>query len=98
MEPPSLLQEQSLIPTDGPLSAQNVVKRRHIDALWMAALHRLIQLLRITDQHHGFRRLRHRQYIGERHLRSFIHEQYVDALESIRPRPQPRSAATDRRS
>jgi hypothetical protein len=31
-------------------TAQNVIERRYIGALWVAALHRLIELLRIANQ------------------------------------------------
>jgi hypothetical protein len=49
----------------------------------MAALHRLVELLRIANQHHRLRRLRHREHIGERHLRSLIDEQDVHRLKRV---------------
>ena len=96
MEPPGLFEEQALVRRDRPLAAENVIERRHIGALRVAALHRLIELLRIADQHHRLRRLRHRKHVGERHLRGLVHEEHVDRLERVRPRPQPGRAAADR--
>jgi hypothetical protein len=98
MQPPRLLQKQPLVRRDGALATQNVVERRHISALRVAALHRLIELLRVAYQHYRLRRLRNRQHVGERHLRGFIHEQHVDRIERIRPRPQPGGSAADRRT
>src|SRR5580700_10299397 len=56
-----------------------------LGALRVAALHRLIKLLRIAEQHHRLRRLRHGEHVGERHLRSLVHEKHVDRLERVWP-------------
>jgi len=45
--------------------------------------------LRIADQDHGFRRLRGRQHVCKRHLRRFIHEEHVHALQRFRCGPEP---------
>ena len=62
-----------------------MIERRHIGALRVAALHRLIKLLRIADQHHRLRGLRHREHVGERHLRGLVHEKHVDRFERVWP-------------
>ena len=87
MQPPGLFEEQPLVRRNGLFAAENVIERRHIGALGMAALHRLIELLRIANQHDGLRRLRHREHVGERHLRGFVDEKHVDGFERVRPRP-----------
>ena len=38
----------------------------------MAALHRLVELLRITKENHGRRGLTRGEYCGERHLRRLV--------------------------
>ena len=69
------------------------MQRRNIGAFGMATLHRLIELLRIAEQHDAGRRLRYRQHIGKRHLRRFIDKQHVDGLRGIGRCPEPGRAA-----
>jgi hypothetical protein len=58
-------------------------------------MHRLVELLGIADEDHGFRCLRDRQHVGERHLRRLIHEQHIHHLKDFRRSLQPRCPCTD---
>ena len=39
---------------------------------------RLLELLRVAEQHEAVRGLRHGEHVGERHLPGFVDEQHVD--------------------
>jgi hypothetical protein len=95
MQPPRLSEKQPSIRTDGLLTIQYVVERRHTGPFRMSPLSRLIQLLRIAKKHQARRRLRHRQHVSERHLRRLIDKQYVHRIVRLRPCPQPRRPGRD---
>ena len=85
MKPPRLFEKQPFVRGDRPRTTQDMVKRRHVGALGVTSLHRLVEPLRIADQHHGLRHLRHREHVGERHLRGLVDEQHIDRLERVWP-------------
>ena len=87
MQPPSFFEEQPLVRRNGLLTGQDVIERGDIRAVRMTALHWLIELLRIADQHHGFGCLRNGQHIRKRHLRGLIDKQDIDCVECLRTRP-----------
>ena len=45
--------------------AKDVFERRDIHAVGMASLPRLLELLRIAEEHEAVRCLRHGEYVGE---------------------------------
>ena len=53
MQPPSLFEKQSFVRRYGLFTGQNVIERGDIRAVRVTALHRLIELLRVADQHHS---------------------------------------------
>ena len=55
----------------------------------VAALNRLLQLLGVAEQHEAAGRERRSEHIGERHLPSLVHEQHIDCLAELLPRPEP---------
>ena len=88
MQPPGLGEKQAAIGRNRLLAVKNVMQRRHVRAFGVAALHRLFELLRIAEQHDAARRLRHRQDVGERHLRGLVDEEHVDRVRSVRRAPR----------
>ena len=74
---------------DGLMAVQQVMKRRDIRAFGMAALHGLVELLRIAEQHDGPGSLGDGEDIRQRHLRGLVDEQHVDRCGGIGPRPEP---------
>ena len=77
------------------MPAEHVLQRRRVDAVGMTSLLRLLELLRIAEQHDAVRRLRHGDDVRERHLSGFVDEEHVDRRLEFRSRPQPRRAADD---
>jgi hypothetical protein len=59
----------------------------------MTRLLRLLELLRIAEEHEALGAGRHREHIGERHLPGLVYEQHVHAIAKAFVRPQPRRAA-----
>ena len=51
MHPPGLLEKKPFVGRNGLLLTEDVIQRRHIDAVGMASLRRLVELLRIANQH-----------------------------------------------
>ena len=74
--------------------AEQVAERGSVGAVRVAALQRLIELLRIAEQHQILRGLGHRQRIRKRHLAGLVHEQHVHRGGVLRSRPEPRRAGT----
>ena len=60
------------------VAAEQVLERRDVGAVGVAALLRLLELLRIAEQHEAPGRLRHREHVGQRHLPGLVDEQHVD--------------------
>ena len=89
MKPPRLLEEQPAVGGDGLMAVQQVMKGRDIRAFGMAALHGLVELLRIAEQHDGPGSLGDGQDIRQRHLRGLVDEQHIDRRRGIGPRPEP---------
>jgi hypothetical protein len=53
----------------------------------VASLKRLIELLRIAEQHQAVGRPRDRDDVGEGDLARFVHEQHIDGVGHPRRRP-----------
>src|SRR5258708_7297188 len=66
-----------------------MTKGRSIGPWRMNAALRLIELLRVTEQHATRGGLRYREHIRKTHLASLINEQNVDRLVHFAPSPQP---------
>ena len=74
--------------------AEDVLQRRDVDALGVAPLLRLLELLRIAEQHEAPRRLRDGEHVRERHLAGLVDEENVDAPATLR---EPRATRCRRR-
>ena len=61
----------------------------------MGALRRLVQLLRVAQQHQIRPRMGDGQHVGERHLRGLVDEEDVDATLRFGPGPEPGRAGRD---
>jgi hypothetical protein len=72
MESPRFRQEEPTIRRNGRMRSENVVERRDINPVRVAALDRLLQLARIAQENDASRRLGDRENIGERHLRRLV--------------------------
>ena len=86
-------QEHSAIGGNGLVTIEKMLERRSIGAGRVTGPLRLIELLRIAEEHDGPRCLAHRQHIGQRHLPGLVDEQDVHRLPELLARPQPRGAA-----
>ena len=65
-------------------AVQHVFECRDADAVGMGGLLRLLELLRIAEQHEAVGRLRHGERIGQRHLPGLVDEQHVDGSPRTR--------------
>ena len=74
MQSPGFFKEQALIRADRLLTTQHMIEGRNIRAFRMAALHRLIKLLRVSQKYETSARLRDRQHVCKAHLCSLIDE------------------------
>jgi len=74
---------------------QQVLERRALDALRVAPLLWLVQLLWIAEQHHAVRRARRGDRVRQRHLPRLVHEQHVHRCGHVRTGPEPRRATDD---
>ncbi len=70
-----------------------MLQRRDIDAVGVAALLRLLELLRVAEQHQTASGGRHGQRVGQRHLPGFVDKQHVHRGRGFFAGPQPRGAA-----
>ena len=95
VQAPRLFQEQALIGGDRLLPGEQVFKSRNSGTVRMAALDRLLQLLRVTKQNDIFRGLRDGQHIRQRHLSRLVNEKNVYRFEVLFPRPKPGGATDD---
>ena len=86
---PGLLQEQSAIGGDRLSAVEHVLESGHRRALRVQALDRLLELLRVAEQHEAFRAGRDGEHVGERHLPGLVYEQHVHGLEELLARPHP---------
>src|SRR6185295_1218097 len=77
---PGFFEKQSLVWINGLAAVEDMVERRAVCSIRMAALRRLIELLRITEQDDSASRLRDGDNVCEGHLCGFINEQDVDSL------------------
>ena len=93
MQAPCFFEKQTPVGRNRRMAAEYVVEGGNIGAFGMTALHRLLELLRIAEQHDGFCRLRNSKHIGERHLRGLIDEQHIDGLKRVWACPEPCGAA-----
>src|SRR3984957_20869047 len=89
MKSPRLPQEQPLFGPDCLTVIQDVIQRGDPGPVRVTPLRWLIELSGIAEQHKAGRRMRHRQNVGERHLGRLVHEEHIDALQRLRPRPKP---------
>ena len=89
MKPPGFLQEKPLFSGDSWLISEQMANSGYFSALWMSALRRLVQLLRVANENQIRAGVGYGQDIGQRHLRRFVHEQYVDSILRLGPGPQP---------
>jgi len=88
MQSPGLLQKQPVIRGNRSVRAKNVIQGRDPDPIGMTALGRLFELSRISQQNQATRSLRDGKHVCERHLRSLVDEEYVDAETGVRARPE----------
>ena len=65
-------------------------QRRSVGARRVRPLHRLVELLRIAEQHEILGGARDRDRVGEGDLAGFVDEQRVDRPGHLRRDPQPR--------
>src|SRR4051794_34216209 len=93
MQSPSLREEETAIRWNGSMRTQNVIERRDGDPVGMATLYRLFELPRIPQQHNTLCGLGDSQHVGERHLRGFVDEEYVDAARGVGSCPEPGRSA-----
>ena len=76
-------------------AAEHVLQRRDVHAVRMTSLLRLLELLRIAEQHEISRRLRCGEHVRQRHLPRLVHEQHVDG---VRAHPRAPTARRCRRA
>ena len=76
-------------------SGEQVLERRRPGAVGVLALHRLRELLRITQQHQALRCVRDREHVGQRQLPGLVDDQDVDGLGESRAGEQPGRAGDD---
>ena len=86
-------QEHSAIGGNGLVTIEKMLERRSTGAGRVTGPLRLIELLRIAEEHDGQRCLARCQHIGQRHLPGLVDEQDVHRLPQLLARPQPRGAA-----
>ena len=67
--------------------AEEMLKRRDVGAVRMAALLGLPELLGVAEQHQVLGRLRHRQHVRKGELPRLIDEEHVDGLVEFLPGP-----------
>ena len=72
-----------------------MIERGSVHAVWMTALRRLIELLRIAKEDDGFRRLGNGQDVGQGHLGRLVDEEHVDRIDGVRTSPKPSGPACD---
>ena len=87
-----LVEEEPAIVGDGLTALKQVLEGRHFRALGMAALLRLLQLLRVAEEDDALGRLRDRKDVRKRHLPGLVHEEHVDGIAEVGARPHPGSA------
>src|SRR5215207_6357632 len=95
MEPPRFLEEEPTALRHGLLTVEKIVHGRNGGAVGVTSLHRLIELLRIAEQHNSGCSLRNGQQVSEADLRRFVDKQDVDGSYGLRTSPQPRSSGGD---
>lgn len=72
MKPPGFLKEQAAIACNGLMAVQQMMKGGDIRAFGMAALHGLVELLRVSEENDGSGSLGDGEYVRQRHLRSLV--------------------------
>ena len=93
---PGVVEEDALIVGHGPVFGTNDVRqRRHRSPVGVSALDRLIELLRIAEQHQVLRRSRRRDRVGQAELPGLVDDQHIKLLAQLGPREEPRGAADD---
>ncbi len=95
MEPVRVLEEQAQGVRDRLAAVEQMGERRTLGSGRVRALERLIELLRVAEQHDGARRAGDGQDIRQRHLARLVDEQHVDQVVAVARRPQPRRSADD---
>ncbi len=75
------------------MAVEQMVERGHVDTLGMTPPLRLLELLRVAEQHQVPGRRRHGEHVGQGHLPGFVDEQHVDRLDEFRSCPEPWRAA-----
>ena len=96
MQPASLMQEEAAFGRDRLCAAEQMLERGRLRAGRVARLLRLLELLRVAEQHEALRRGGQREHVGERHLSRLVDEQHVDAVAKLGPRPEPCRTAEQR--
>lgn len=76
-------------------AVENVVKGGHLAAVRVAALDRLIELLRVTHEDKRLCCLRDGEHVGEGHLRGLVDEEHIDRFKCVRTRPEPGRPTAD---
>jgi hypothetical protein len=89
MQAARLVQEQAAVAGDRLGAAEQVLEGRRAGTGRVARLLRLLQLLRVAEQHEAFRARGYCEHVGERHLARLVDEQHVDAVAEALVRPQP---------
>src|SRR5579863_9597603 len=83
MESPGLFEKESPVRGNGFVSPKQMFQGRFFRSFRMTPFERLVQLLRITEQHETLRRLRDGKNVRERHLARFINEQNIYRLKEL---------------
>jgi hypothetical protein len=94
METPRLLQKESAVLGDGLMPSQDMVECGSFCAIGMAALRRLIKLLRVAEQNQALCCLRNGQDVCQGHLPRLINKEHVHCLERIGTSPKPGRSAS----
>ena len=92
MEPVGLSEEESCALRQGLSLFEKILQRRDVRALRVATLLRLVELLRISQEHNTLGTSRANEDISKRHLAGFVDEEHIYGLRIVRSRPQPRGA------
>src|SRR3954464_11252082 len=93
VHPPGLRQEQSEILRNRFVIAQEMLQSGFFGAGRMAPFQRALELLRVANENDTVGRLRHGEYVSERHLAGFVDKEHINCLECFFRRPKPGRAS-----
>src|SRR5690606_1098750 len=91
VQPPCTLEEEPSIVCDS-VTAHQMLECGYVHARRMDALDRLIELLRVADEHERLGRRRNGECVRERELTGLIDHEDVDGADHVLAPPEPRGA------